>query len=83
MLKLDLTFYSVFSLIIVVDETGYESWQSWKQWCCGLRWKLSNCAQSFVFCLQIVTEWINAMFLLVNKFKTIGIPLVQGQVQRG
>ena len=83
MLKLDLTFYSVFSLIIVVDETGYESWQSWKQWCCGLRWNLFNCAQSFVFCLQIVTEWINAMFLLVNKFKTIGIPLVQGQVQRG
>ena len=37
-----------------------------------LCWKLPDRAQSFVFCPQIVTEKINAMFLLVSKFKMIG-----------
>ena len=32
-------------------------------------------AQSFVFCWQIVTEYINATFLLVNTIKMIGILL--------
>ena len=36
------------------------------------------------FCSQIVTEKNNAMFLLVSKFKTIGMLLniVYGQVQK-
>ena len=36
----------------------------------------------FVFCSQIVTEYINAMFLLVSKFKMIGMLLnvLHGQV---
>ena len=36
------------------------------------------------FCLQVVTEQINAMFLLVSKFKMIGMLLhvVLGQVQK-
>ena len=28
-------------------------------------------AQTFVFCSQIVTEWINAEILLVSEFKMI------------
>ena len=33
-------------------------------------WKLRDRTQSFVFCSQIVAaEYINAMFLLVSKFK--------------
>ena len=45
-------------------------------------WKLSDRAQSFVFCSQIVTELINSVFLLVNKFKVIKMLLnvVHGQV---
>ena len=42
-------------------------------------------AQSFVyFCCQIVTEWINAIFLLISKFKMIGMLLsfVHGQLQK-
>ena len=48
--------------------------------CC----KLPDRPQSFVFCSQIVTEWINAMSLLVSKFKMIGMLLnvVHGQVQK-
>ena len=58
--------------------------RSRKQWCCSLCWKLPDHAQSFVFCSQIVTEYINAMFLLVSKFKMIGMLLnvVQNQVQK-
>ena len=37
--------------------------------CC----KLPDRAQSFVFCSKIVTEYINAMFLLVSKLKMIGM----------
>ena len=38
----------------------------------------------FVFCSQIVNEWINTMFLLVSKFKMIVMLLnvVHGQVQK-
>ena len=41
-------------------------------------------AQSFVFCSQIITELINAVFLLVSNFKMIGMQLnvVYGQVQK-
>ena len=53
----------------------------------------NNCAVVYVgssltvhnpFFSQIVTEWISAMFLLVRKFKMIGmvLNLVQGQVQK-
>ena len=42
-----------------------------QKWCCGLCWKLPEGAQSFVFCWQIVTEWINEMFLLVNTIKML------------
>ena len=47
--------------------------------CC----KLPDRAQSFVFCSKIVTEFINAMFLLVSKLKMIGMLLnvVHGQVR--
>ena len=47
-------------------------------------WKLPGSAQSFVFCSQIVTEQINAMFLLVSKLKMIGMLLnvVHAQVQK-
>ena len=40
--------------------------------------------QNPVFCSQIVTEYINAMFLLVSKFKMIGMlfNLAYGQVQK-
>ena len=40
---------------------------------------------NIVFCLQIVTEYINGMFLLVSKFKMIGMLLnvVHSQVQKG
>ena len=39
----------------------------------SLCWKLRDRAQSFVFCSRIVTEKINAMFLLVSKIKMIGM----------
>ena len=57
---------------------------SWKQRCCRFCWKLPDRAQSLVFCSQIVTEKINAMFLLVSKFKMIGMLLnvVHGQVHK-
>ena len=46
-------------------------------WCCSLCWKLSDRGQSHVFCSQIVTEYINGMFLLpmVSKIKMIGMLL--------
>ena len=58
--------------------------QSREQQCFGLCWKLPDRAQSFVLSSQIVTEEINAMFLLVSNFKIIGLLLnvVHGQVQR-
>ena len=42
------------------------------------------CTILFAFCLQIVTEQIDAMFLLVSKFKMVGMPLnvVHGQVRK-
>ena len=49
----------------LVEETGYERWQTSKkkkkkerrnQWYCSLCWKLPDGVQSFVFCSQIVTE---------------------------
>ena len=58
--------------------------QSREQRCFGLCWKLPDRAQAFVLSSQIVTEEINAMFLLVSNFKIIGMLLnvVHGQVQR-
>ena len=43
-----------------------------------------DCAQSFIFCAQIMTEKMNLMFLLVNNFKMIGMLLnvVHRQVQK-
>ena len=49
--------------------------QIWKQRCCSLCWKLPDLTQSFVSCSQIVTDRNNAMFLLVSKFKMIGMLL--------
>ena len=50
--------------------------QSWKQWCCSLCQKLPEHTQSFDFWSQIVTEYKpNVMFLLVSKFKMIGMLL--------
>ena len=47
-------------------------------------WNLPDRAQSFVFCSQIVTEQINAMFPLVGRLKMIGMLLnvAHGQVQK-
>ena len=58
--------------------------QSREQRCFGLCWNLPDRAQSLVLRSQIVTEEINAMFLLVSNFKIIGMLLnvVHGQVQR-
>ena len=55
--------------------------QSREQRCFGLCWKLPDRAQSFVLSSQIVTEEINAMFVLVSNFKIIGMLLNVGQVQ--
>ena len=55
--------------------------QSREQRCFGLCWKLRDRAQSFVLSSQIVTEEINAMFVLVSNFKIIGMLLNVGQVQ--
>ena len=49
--------------------------KSGKQRCCSLCWKPPEGAQSFVFFWQIVTEEINATFLLVNTIKMIGMLL--------
>ena len=55
--------------------------QSREQRCFGLCWKLPDRAQSFVLSSQIVTEEINAMFVLVSNFKIIGMLLNVEQVQ--
>ena len=51
----------------------------------SLCWKLPDRTQSFVFCSQIVAaEYINAMFLLVSKFKMTDtlLNVTYGQVQK-
>ena len=61
--------------------------QSWKQRCCSLCWNSAPWPRTILcFCSQIVTEYINAMSLLVSKFKMIRMLLimkvVRGQVQK-
>ena len=41
----------------------------------SLCWQLSDCAQTFVFFWQIVTEQIKATFLSVNMIKMLGMLL--------
>ena len=45
--------------------------QKWR--CCSLCLKLLGCEQIFEFCSQIVTDYINATFLVVGKIKMLGI----------
>ena len=41
--------------------------QTWKQRYGRLFWELPNCAKSFAFCSQIVTEKVNSMFVSLGQ----------------